>query len=62
VLSLPQEEDDYAADAGEGDDSPSPAPHPLIEVEGKMSGMCPVIQIPMSKQAPGALLRGEASK
>ena len=42
VLSLPQEEDDYVADAGEGDDSPSPAPHPLIEVEGKMSGMCPV--------------------
>jgi transposase InsO family protein len=42
VLSLPQEEDEYVADAGEGDDSPSPAPHPLTEVEGKLSGMCPV--------------------
>jgi len=42
VLSLPQEEDDYVADAGEGDDSPSPAPHPLTEVDGKLSGMCPV--------------------
>jgi hypothetical protein len=36
---VPQEQDDCVADAGEGDDSPSPAPHPLTEVEGKLSGM-----------------------
>jgi hypothetical protein len=29
-------------DAREGEDSPSPAPHPLIEEEQKVSGMCPV--------------------
>jgi hypothetical protein len=30
------------ADAGEGEVSPSPAPHPLGAKESKVSGMCPV--------------------
>ena len=40
VLPLPEEEDFYSAEAGEGD--ASPAPHPLTEEEEKVSGMCPV--------------------
>ena len=42
IVSLPKEESFYIADAGEGDASPSPAPHPLTEGEEKLSGMCPV--------------------
>ena len=42
VLPLPQGEDFYTDEAGEGDNSPSPAPHPLTEPEQKVSGMCPV--------------------
>ncbi len=30
------------AEAGKGDNSPSPAPHPLVEAEPQLSGMCPV--------------------
>jgi transposase InsO family protein len=40
VLSLLPAKDQVIADAGEGDVSPSPAPHPLNEQ--KVSGMCPV--------------------
>ena len=42
IMPLPKEESFYIADAGEGDASPSPAPHPLTEGEEKLSGMCPV--------------------
>jgi transposase InsO family protein len=42
VLPLPKPQDFYKDEAGEGDDSPSPAPHPLTESEQKVSGMCPV--------------------
>ncbi len=42
VLPLPKGEDYDIADAGEGDASPSSAPHPLKEEEEKLSGMCPV--------------------
>jgi putative transposase len=42
VLPLPREEDDYVADAREGEASPSPAPHPLEASDIKVSGMCPV--------------------
>jgi hypothetical protein len=42
ILPLPKEEGFDKADAGEGDASPSPAPHPLTEGEQKLSGMCPV--------------------
>ena len=59
VLSLPQEEDDYIADAGEGDDSPSLHPFPSRQwrencqecARSKMSGMSPAIQ-PDSKLGP----------
>jgi transposase InsO family protein len=40
VLSLPSAKDRVMADAGQGEVSPSPAPHPLYEE--KVSGMCPV--------------------
>ena len=42
VLPLPQAKDRVMADAGEGEVSPSPAPHPLYESEQKVSGMSPV--------------------
>jgi transposase InsO family protein len=32
----------YRAEAGEGERSPSPAPHPLNQSDQKVSGMCPV--------------------
>jgi len=32
----------YKTDAGKGEASPSPAPHPLNPVDQKVSGMCPV--------------------
>jgi putative transposase len=42
IVHLPKEENVYIAEAGEEDDSPSPAPHPLINEKVKLSGMCPV--------------------
>lgn len=43
VLKPSQEKDIYNDEAGEGEqNSPSPAPHPLTELEEKVSGMCPV--------------------
>jgi transposase InsO family protein len=43
ITPLPKEQDFYIAEeAREGDASPSPAPHPLISEEEKMSGMSPV--------------------
>jgi len=39
---LPKAGVDYKADAGKGEASPSPAPHPLNQVDEKVSGMCPV--------------------
>jgi len=44
ILPLAQEEGLDIVDAGEGDASPSPAPHPLTEGEEKLSGMLPAIQ------------------
>jgi transposase InsO family protein len=42
VLPLLPAKNRVMADAGEGEVSPSPAPHPLHEPEQKVSGMCPV--------------------
>lgn len=42
VMPLPKAGVEYKADAGKGEASPSPAPHPLKPVEEKVSGMCPV--------------------
>jgi transposase InsO family protein len=42
VLPLKKAKEFGMADAGEGDASPSPAPHPLNPTEQKVSGMCPV--------------------
>ncbi len=42
VLPLNKAKEFGMADAGEGDASPSPAPHPLNPAEQKVSGMCPV--------------------
>ena len=42
VTPLPKAGVDYKADAGKGEASPSPAPHPLNQVDEKVSGMCPV--------------------
>ncbi len=42
VRPLPQKAGDFGATAGEGDVSPSPAPHPLDQQKQKVSGMCPV--------------------
>lgn len=42
VLPLRQAQDFYVDEAGDGEASPSPAPHPLCESELKMSGMSPV--------------------
>src|SRR5229473_6334816 len=61
VLPLSHEETFYIADAGEGDASPSPAPHPLTEgkkncqgcARSKMSGMPPAIHF-----LPGSPSRG----
>ena len=50
ILPLAQEEGLDIVDAGEGDASPSPAPHPLTEGEEKLSGMLPVCFV---RDAPG---------
>jgi transposase InsO family protein len=42
VEPLPKPAVDYKDEAGEGEASPSPAPHPLVTEEAKVSGMCPV--------------------
>ena len=42
LTPLPKPGVDYKADAGKGEASPSPAPHPLNRKEEKVSGMCPV--------------------
>ncbi len=42
VLPLPQREGFDVDEAGEGDASPSPAPHPLNPPDQKVSTMCPV--------------------
>jgi putative transposase len=42
VLPLPKHKNFYEDEAGEGGESPSPAPHPLTDPEQKVSGMCPV--------------------
>ena len=42
VTPLPKSGVDYKTDAGKGEASPSPAPHPLNPVDEKVSGMCPV--------------------
>jgi putative transposase len=42
VWPLPQEENVDIAEAGDGEASPSPAPHPLMQAEKKVSGMSPV--------------------
>ena len=42
VMPLPKAGVDYKTDAGKGEASPSPAPHPLNPVDEKVSGMCPV--------------------
>jgi len=42
VTPLPKAGVDYKTDAGKGEASPSPAPHPLKPVDEKVSGMCPV--------------------
>lgn len=42
VLPLPKGVSFYRAEAGEGETSPSPAPHPLKTAEEKLSGMRPV--------------------
>jgi transposase InsO family protein len=42
LTPLPKAGVDYKIDAGKGEASPSPAPHPLNPVDEKVSGMCPV--------------------
>ena len=42
VSPLPKAKDLYRVEAGEGDASPSPAPHPLTGSDKEVSGMCPV--------------------
>jgi putative transposase len=42
IVRRPNVADFSEVGAGEGDDSPSPAPHPLNQPEAKVSGMCPV--------------------
>jgi putative transposase len=42
ILPLPKRETFYSDEAGEGEFSPSPAPHPLTEPDPNVSGMCPV--------------------
>ena len=42
LTPLPKAGVDYKADAGKGEASPSPAPHPLKPEDEKVSGMCPV--------------------
>jgi transposase InsO family protein len=42
LTPLPKAGGFYKADAGKGEASPSPAPHPLKPKEQKVSGMCPV--------------------
>lgn len=42
VTPLPKAGVEYKTDAGKGEASPSPAPHPLNPVDEKVSGMCPV--------------------
>jgi transposase InsO family protein len=42
LMPLPKGESCYKIDAGKGEASPSPAPHPLNLKDEKVSGMCPV--------------------
>jgi putative transposase len=42
VLPLKKAKEYHETDAGKGEASPSPAPHPLNQTENKVSGMCPV--------------------
>jgi transposase InsO family protein len=42
LMPLAKGESYYKTDAGKGEASPSPAPHPLKQQEKKVSGMCPV--------------------
>jgi hypothetical protein len=42
IVRCPSDADFCGVGAREGDASPSPAPHPLREMEEKVSGMCPV--------------------
>jgi transposase InsO family protein len=42
LTPLPKAGVDYKTDAGKGDASPSPAPHPLNQLDEKVSDMCPV--------------------
>ena len=42
TVPLSKEKEFSGDEAGEGDASPSPAPHPLVEPDEKVSGMCPV--------------------
>lgn len=42
IVSQHKSKDFLGDGAREGDGSPSPAPHPLEESDGKVSGMCPV--------------------
>jgi transposase InsO family protein len=42
LTPLPKTGVGYKTDAGKGDASPSPAPHPLNQVDEKVSGICPV--------------------
>jgi putative transposase len=42
IVSQPKGKDYFGVDAGEGEASPSPAPHPLNAPQEKVSGMCPV--------------------
>ena len=42
LTPLPKAGVDYKTDAGKGEASPFPAPHPLNHVDQKVSGMCPV--------------------
>lgn len=42
LMPLAKGESYYKTDAGKGEASPSPAPHPLKQEEKKVSGVCPV--------------------
>jgi hypothetical protein len=42
TVTLAKAKDCFGAEAGEGEVSPSPAPHPLEAATEKVSGMCPV--------------------
>src|SRR6185312_7845859 len=50
LMPLAKGESYYKTDAGKGEASPSPAPHPLKQQEKKVSGMCPVCSV---RNVPG---------